>query len=86
MATPQNKLVIINTPALANDYIGSVTKAIEVPWPTPDMSFALAQPVFDFTLRVLTQEERDSLVYNIDFIKKCEWAIRDYASYRFTIL
>lgn len=34
-----------------------------------------------FFNRVLTEEERDSLVNDIDFRKKCEWAISDYASY-----
>lgn len=33
------------------------------------------------TLRVLTEEERDNLVNDIDFQKKCQWAIRDYASF-----
>lgn len=38
------------------------------------LSFATAQ-------RVLTEEERAALIVNSDFKQKCEWAIRDYASY-----
>lgn len=37
--------------------------------------------MYFFTPRVLTQEERDSLVNDLDFRKKCEWAITDYSSY-----
>lgn len=31
--------------------------------------------------RVLTQQERENLINSTEFREKCEWAIRDYASY-----
>lgn len=34
-----------------------------------------------FAQRVLSEDERQSILSNSDFKQKCEWAVRDYAAY-----